>query len=348
MEPNAESLSAEQRKLSTIGVLIIAAVALGVAITLMRGVLLPFVLALFLTYVVTPAIDFMEMRLRWKRWVALVLTLIVASTVMLGVIFMIVRSVQDVQDNVHVYAERLDVFQTQVIGWLQGLGMEIDSGDIGQALKDLPNSAVVRDAVGSIAEAGSNGVLTLIFFIFLVAGRSPWDSKGGVWEDIDRSVNRYLRTKLVTSLAIGAVFGGTFLAFGIDLALLFGILGFLLNFIPTIGSVLAILLAVPLVFVSVSPVIGAAVVGILVLAQNIIGNGIEPKMMGAGLDLHPATVLIGLGIWGFIWGPVGMLLSAPLMAIIRVVLRQSETTRPFSEVLAGRVGNQAIKGSVEL
>lgn len=341
-------LDVEQHKLNTTALLLIAAIALGAALTVLRDVALPFVLALLLVYVVSPLVDYLEMRLRAPRWLALVVTMLIGIALFLGLVLLIVQSVDGIEQKLDVYAQRLIAVEQSIVAWLQDQGLQIDNDAIVQHIQDLPKQEIVTEALGSLAGILSKAALTLIFFAFLILGKSPWDDKGGVWDEIDRSVNRYLRTKLVTSTAIGLVFGGILFAFGIDLALVFGLLAFLLNFIPTVGSVIAIIATLPLIFVAVEPLVGVGIVGGLVLAQNIIGNVLEPKIMGHGLDLHPATILIGLGLWGTIWGVVGMLLSAPLMAIIRVVLKNYTVTRPFAELLAGRVGAQARRSGLSL
>jgi len=342
------SLEDQRRTLNTTALLITAAIALGAALTILRDVAIPFVIALLLVYVVEPLVDYLEMRLRFPRWLALVVTMLIGTAVFVGLVFLIATSVDGIEEKLDVYAQRLIAFEESIVSWLQGHGLDIDNEVIVQQIQALPKQELITQALGSIAGILSKAALTLLFFAFIILGKSPWDDKGGVWNEIDRSVHRYLRTKLVTSTAIGLVFGGILFAFGIDLALVFGVLAFLLNFVPTIGSVLAIIATLPLIFVAVDPLVGLGIVGGLVLAQNIIGNALEPKLMGAGLDLHPATILIGLGLWGVIWGVVGMLLSAPLMAIIRVVLKNYAPTRPFAELLAGRVGAQARRSSLSL
>jgi AI-2 transport protein TqsA len=114
------------------------------------------------------------------------------------------------------------------------------------------------------------------------------------------------------------------------------VLAFLLNFIPVIGPIIVTVLPIPLAlaqFHSYWPVILVVVVpGVI---HNVIGNIIEPKMMGKGLDLHPVTVMLALSVWGLLWGIVGMFLAAPITAAIRIVLMQFDTFRPIANLLAG-------------
>ena len=128
---------------------------------------------------------------------------------------------------------------------------------------------------------------------------------------------------------------------GVELATVFGVMAFVLNFIPNVGSLIALVLPLPLVLVdperSWSSI--ALVLGLPGVVQLVVGNVIEPKLAGDSLDLHPITVLLALILWGMIWGLPGMLLATPLTAIARLVLAQVPMTRPCAELMAGRISN---------
>ena len=111
-----------------------------------------------------------------------------------------------------------------------------------------------------------------------------------------------------------------------------------MNFIPSIGSIISTLLPIPVAVASFET-FGPVVLVILIpgMIQMIIGNGIEPKLMGEGRNLHPVTVLLTLSCWGMLWGVVGMLLAVPMTAVIRIVLMQFETLRPVGDLLAGKL-----------
>ena len=126
---------------------------------------------------------------------------------------------------------------------------------------------------------------------------------------------------------------------GVDLALVFGLLAFLLNFIPSVGSIIATLLPVPVVVVSPDISTTTAILAILLpsLIQIVIGNIIEPKVMGEALDLHPIVILMALIVWGMLWGVVGMLLATPMTAILKILFERLEPMAPVAQVLAGRL-----------
>jgi AI-2 transport protein TqsA len=162
--------------------------------------------------------------------------------------------------------------------------------------------------------------------------------KHPILRQIDRDIRRYLVLKFLISAVTGTLVGLIFFAFGVDLALVFGVLAFVLNFVPSVGSIVSTLLPLPIVLVhfeTIGPVL--AILALTTAVQLVIGNGIDPKLMGQRLDLSPVTIVMALVFWGLLWGGVGMLLAAPLTAILRIVLAQFETTRPFTDLMAGRL-----------
>jgi AI-2 transport protein TqsA len=151
----------------------------------------------------------------------------------------------------------------------------------------------------------SNGLIVVIFMIFMLAGKGgPAPPEGGLRAQIDQRIKRYLLTKVVVSGLTGLLVGVTLWVLDVQLAMVFGLLAFLLNFIPNIGSVIATLLPLPVVVLSpdlsmVAKILAIAIPGAV---QFSVGNLIEPKIMGESLDLHPVVVLLGLIFFGWLWG----------------------------------------------
>ncbi len=146
-------------------------------------------------------------------------------------------------------------------------------------------------------------------------------------------IQRYLAVKTIISLVTGALVAIWTSVIGLDFALVWGLLAFLLNFIPTIGSLLAAVPAVLLALVQLGP--GSALaVGLGFVVVNVgFGNIIEPNVMGRTLGLSTLVVFLSLVFWGWVLGPVGMLLSVPLTMIIKIILESNETTRPIAIML---------------
>ena len=152
------------------------------------------------------------------------------------------------------------------------------------------------------------------------------------------NVSVYLSVKLMASLATGLVAAAILFGFQVKLAALFALFMFLLNFIPSVGSIIAVLLPAPVLFLQFG--LGPQffiVIGLLVTTEFIIGNLIEPRFLGEGMDLHPATVVACLIFWTLVWGVPGAFLSVPITASIKIVLSKIKHTRPVAEFLAGRL-----------
>ncbi len=331
------TLADEQSWLRTVSLMILAAVAAAAALIYTRGVMIPFILALFITYIVTPLVDFMETRLRCPRGLSILIALLVILAVMTLFVLLITTSARGLSESAPIYRERLASAAASILSILDRFDIDLGQQTVLDGLRQVPILSMVGSTAGSVVSFVSNGVLVLIFVIFLLAGRSA-RRREGIYQEINAKVRRYLITKLVTSAATGILVGSLLTILGLDLALVFGVLAFFLNFIPSVGSIIATLLPLPLAIVQFDswiPVI--LVIALPGAVQLTIGSFLEPKILGEGLDLHPVAVLFALVFWGLIWGPVGMLLAAPITAMVRVVLDRFETTRPIAEILAGRL-----------
>ncbi len=122
------------------------------------------------------------------------------------------------------------------------------------------------------------------------------------------------------------------------MAFTFGVLAFLLNFIPNIGPIVASLLPIPLIVLAPDGTIVwmVAAISVSCMIQVISGNLIEPKIMGDSSDLHPVTILVALMFWGMMWGIIGMFLATPVTAALKIMLDRIEPTKPIANLMAGR------------
>ena len=144
--------------------------------------------------------------------------------------------------------------------------------------------------------------------------------------------------KTVISAVTGFAFGLVLWLFGVPLAILFGMLAFLLNFIPNIGPLISSLTPVPFLVLNaeLSPV--AAITCFLLVAaiQFVSGNVVETKIMGQSFDVSPVFLLLALMFFGLVWGIIGMFLATPIVSIIKIILDQRPQMRPLAELMAGR------------
>ena len=333
------TLQAEQSRLITVSLVVLAAIAVAAALAATRAVMVPFVLAIFISYLVLPLVEYVHLRLRFPRALAIIVALLAALGLLALLGLLITESTRELVDSVPIYRDRLAGAAEKILAIPERFGLTPPGGEpLLEGIRQLPLLSLVRSTAGTVVGLVTTGVLVAIFVMYLVIGRRPAEQLGGVYAEINSKIQRYLVTKFAISATTGLLVGTILWLFGLDLALMFGVMAFLLNFIPSIGSVIATLLPIPfamLQFDSTWAIVG--VVAIPGLVQMTIGNVIEPLVMGERLDLHPVTVLLSLIFWGLLWGIVGMFLAVPITAVIRIVLGRIETTRPFAELLAGRL-----------
>ncbi len=328
-----------ERRIQTICLLVISAVAAAFALYWLKPVMIPFVLAVFIAISLSMVSDLQMRRLRMPRWVAMLSTLLLA-----GVLFALLGGL--VTTSVGQLVQNADVYQARITELLQRLiaALPVEVPALDDALSEISVGAVggvlVRTG-NAILDLLSKSFLVMLFAAYLLIGLGARSEPStGVWAEIEWRVQRYLVTKAALSMATGLLVGLILTVLGVELALVFGLLAFLLNFIPSIGSIIATLLPLPVVLFS--PEADAATI-VLALAlpgavQVVIGNVLEPKIMGDSLDLHPIAILMALIVWGMLWGIVGMLLATPITAVLKILFERLEITRPLAGALAGRVG----------
>ena len=173
--------------------------------------------------------------------------------------------------------------------------------------------------------------------LFLLLGKKSTNTSAE-WNDIIAHVKKYIFTKFITSSITGVAAGLIYWFLGLELAFIFGSLTFILNFIPVVGSIIAVLLPIPIAILQFTDLSSVLLIIFLpAIIHQIIGNVIEPKIFGDAFGLHPITIILSLIFWGMIWGIIGVLLAAPLTAIIRVTFERFESTKYIARLLEGKI-----------
>ena len=332
----------EQVWLAVGSLMILATVALAVALAYTRNVMIPFVLAIFVTAVVAPVVDFQVKRWRLPSWLAVLTTLLLVLVMLALIGVVLIVAVQTMVHAAGDYSKRVIDLTERLFANLNAHGMKVDQAHITQELEmHLPG--VITKTAGTVMAIVSHGFLILIFVVFLLAGRNPHQRRTGIYAEIESTIRGYITTMTaiaaVTSLLVGAVLW----VFGLEMAWLFALLVFFLSYIPNVGPIVATLLPIPIALTQFQdPWMIFAVVAVPGAIHMTIGNLVAPKLMGRGLELHPVTVLLALAFWGLLWGVVGMVLAVPIVAMLRIVLSHFSTTRPLANLLAGHLpGRQA-------
>ncbi|MCK5437314.1 MAG: AI-2E family transporter [Desulfobulbaceae bacterium] len=213
-----------------------------------------------------------------------------------------------------------------------------------------PISNMMRTIGSSFFSFLGNMIWVLLFMVFILAERDSISQRlvKGMGQDraepvldsmerINRAVQQYLGLKTLISLITGFLVWIVLLLFGVHFALLWGVLAFLCNFIPNIGSLAATIPPVAVTLFQFGSFGRALMVGLVItMVQMVIGNFVEPKLMGRGLNLSPLVVLLSLIFWGWMWGLTGMLLSVPLTAAVKIGLEQLDSTRAIAVLMSGK------------
>jgi len=327
----------------TICLVILTTLAVGATLHWLAPVMIPFVLAVFFALALGPLIEVMVVHLRIPRPAAIGITLLLAMLLFVGIATLVSISVTQLAANAAGYQQKATALLRSGLELLPLDRFGVEETSVMTPLREFSVGALGGMLLGTttaILDFLSNGFLVLIFLLFLLLGASgrPLHPES-TWSLIDSRLNRFVVTKGVISAATGALVATVLTLLGVDLAMVFGLFAFLLNFIPSIGSAIATLLPLPVVIASPTLTNTEAVLAIAIpgVIQFLIGNFVEPKVMGESLDLHPVAILLNLIIWGMIWGIVGMLLSTPILVVIKILCEKFEETRMLAAVLAGDI-----------
>jgi AI-2 transport protein TqsA len=299
-----------------------------------QPLLVPLALAAFLAVTSMPL-------LKWLRdqgmpsflAVPMVLLLIIGLLVAVG--FIATSSVLEMRELMPAYVDRFSELYDDAIVWLTRHRILVP--DAAQEVLWSPGRLMnlVTGLLRGLAGFMSRVFLVALITLFLLAEASGVPRKlralpGQGDADLNRygiimaEIQRYLAIKTITSLSTGVMIGLWALFVGLDFPLFWGLTAFLLNYVPTIGSLVAAVPAILLALVQLGPG-GALLVGSGYLVVNtVIGSLIEPAVMGRGLGVSPFVVLVSLLFWGWVWGPIGMLLSLPLTMVLKILLENSE------------------------
>ncbi len=335
-----------------LGILVVF--VLGVVLQTLQSVLLPFLIAVLLSIIFEPVVLFLK-----KRRVPMALSLLAVLLVLLLIVFLLglplFSSTGAFVEALPRYEAKLDRLATDAASWLtataerMGVALnEIDSSDLFQF--SMLTSAVSA-GVGSFVTFVGNVFLVVLFMLFMLAGSGELGAKirhafppdsadriARVLKNSSAQVRQYLVTKTLVSAGTGFL---TFLALwilGVDFPMVWGFLAFLLNFIPNVGSLVAVVLPCILSLLQFDTLLQPILVLILLgVVQTVMGNILEPRMMAFSLNLSPLLVLVSLIFWGWLWGLWGMVLAVPLTATIKIILENIEPLRPISVLMSGRV-----------
>lgn len=305
--------------------------------------LVPFLLAVFIAVLCAP----MMIWLKAKRvpsilsvLLVVVLFFLIAAT--LGTV--IGSSLSAFYQDLPEYEQKLQQQGEGIITGLQGFGIVVDKSVISEYIDPGAAMKMVANVFSGLGGVLTNTFLILFSVIFILLEASDFPDKvrralGSKtlaldhFQNFSDSVQRYLLIKTLVSIGTGFVVGVVLALMGVDYAILWAVIAFLLNFIPNIGSIIAAVPPMLIALIQLGPMSSMLVAALYLATNTVFGNVIEPRYMGRSLGLSTLVVFVSLVFWGWIFGPVGMLLSIPLTMVVKIALENSERNRWLAVLL---------------
>lgn len=358
---HAGALSVREERLDqrirTLSLVILATAVVGLGAYWLQHILVRFVLALAVYYLLAPLIDILschgvaKCRLKLPRGLAIILALLIAAGVLGTIGLVVCRSISSFAGHSEQYRARVEQLAEEAYGLISRLGLEHvvpitnNSTEMKAALADLARhrisiSELIMELLGKAAAVLENTVYVLLFLAFLLAGSKPREHHpSGTAAKAEEQIYVYIRGKVAVALLVALLDSALYWALGVSLWLVFGTLAFWLSFVPNVGMAISVLLPMPVVLLdpSFSAARAAAAFAGPLLVGMAAKDVVEPLLVGHSTSLSPVTVLLAVLVWGSIWGVTGMVLAVPLTAVARIYLTGIDHPVPryFAAVLSG-------------
>ncbi len=320
-----------------------------------KEIILPLMIALFLSFILDPIVSLLR-KVKIPLGISVLLTLMFAFVILylFGLL---------VYANVQLFVGQFPLYQVRLLKSLSALSQKFEIWfgeplnlhmwrqiDWLDALQRYSIAQGVLSSVGTFLTFFIKMLIVIVFVAYLLTGKRNLNIKianafqqnrakhiVNMIERITGQIQKYLSTKTIVSLITGVISMAIFYSFGLDFAIFWAFLIFIFNFIPTIGAIIASLLPVLFIILQKGSVTQAfwltIVLGILHFST---GNIFEPKLMGRSLNLSPLVVIISLVFWGYIWGIAGMILAVPILATITIIFENFESTRFIAVFFRGK------------
>ena len=322
----------------------------------LKDILIPITIAIFLTYLFHPLLIYLK-KYRIPKWVSLIIIFIFVFGVYYLFGLLLVSSFSNFSDKMKIYSANLSSFLQQILAPFNltvkevadMLSIRIHQFDVTSVFQGLFKAGIIQNILNSFSSMLGDFFISMIFWIFMILGKTKFEERLKVAFESNRSaiekninsinnqLQSYLIIKTITSLITGFIVTIILLLYGIDFAIFWGVLTFIFNFIPNIGSIIVSIF--PIIVSLLDYGFGFTTVSLAILLflnQNIIGNFVEPHYMGRQLDLSTVFVLFSLIFWGWVWGIVGMFLAVPIAASLKILCSNIEPLKPIAIIIGSK------------
>jgi predicted PurR-regulated permease PerM len=322
----------------------------------LQSILIPFFMALVISFLFDPLYEWFKKK-RFPSWAAIIAVVIIILIISNIASLFVFTSINTFTSEFPKYAQKFESFGVSATNTFKSFGISDDEiknyFNISQYLSGEKLAGTISDIISSIAGIFTNYILILIYVIFLLTefgsiqrriltafSREKSRKIQDILSDIFIDLRRYIVGKTLINLSHALLITIIFLIFGLDFAIIWGLLTFFMTYIPNIGALISIVLP----FITALAQYDNLVVPIVLLlimgtVAYVVGDMVEPKVLGDKLNLSPILLIFSLVFWGYIWGIVGMLLSVPIMSMIKIILSKFESTEPLSILMSYDVSN---------
>ena len=347
--PNRDWPRPDPTRVQSAALVIIAFAVVLFLLVQARFMLISLATAIVLFSLTSDAISFIARQrvgpIHIPNWLASIVGVVLISTTLLILTSIILAQINTVLTTTLSYTERAPSAVADLFKWL---GEDAQQAVL-SSLATVDVSGYLRTLAGQASGMMQATVLIILFVGFLFAERVWFSTKlvnfvgdeaqadrvGRIVASIIRRVNRYLLVKTLVSLVTGLMVWAIAHLFGLDLAVSLGILTFILNYIPNIGSIVATGLVALVTYVQLADATPTLAIFVIVGAiQFINGSIIDPMLMGRALRLSSFGIIISLAFWGAVWGIAGMFLSVPIMVALMIVCSEIPALRPIAILLS--------------
>ena len=321
------------------------------------NIIVPFVLSIFIAIICNPLIKYAD-RFKIPKIISVFIVIAIFVSIVIFLAGLVGNSLSQLSGLLPEYRAQLTEQFSWLISQLENYNIQLSKELLTEYIDPAAALGLATNMLSGFGNVMANMFLIIITVIFMLfeAPLLPnklhhaLDDPEMRLKQVDQflnSVNNYLAIKTLVSIATGIIVSVMLWAFGLDFYLLWGVLAFLLNYIPNIGSIIAAVPAMSLALLQISPS-AAGFIGLgYLLINTFMGNVIEPRYLGKGLGLSTLVVFLSLIFWGWLLGTVGMLLSVPLTMIIKIGFESSKEGRWFSVLLASDEAIEAQKQVIE-
>ncbi len=305
-----------------------------------KSILMPFVIALFISMVSSTVAETLKQNFKVPYTLGIVFSFVLFLAIVATAVLFITNSVESFVNGADIYSERLNSTVDWFIAQAQNHGIKLNAQFVNDSIDKLPVFNMVKSVGGTVVSILTNFMLITLFVIFIAMGKAT-EEKPALVGNIQKQISFYLIIKIFVSLLAAFCTWIVLASLKTELATMLAVLTFVLNFIPNIGPFISTTLPLPILFLQHGfdwHILLALI--LLTTIHFIIGNVLETKWLGKGMDLHPIVVLACLIFWSLVWGIMGALLAVPLTAIIKIALSRNEATKPMANLLAGKLSSK--------